>query len=295
MPDDFEDTLESQGTVSDDIAPSTASGDADQDLLSGTDDAQSDDLGVKPPADDGEDSHSGTEVIDESDLTLLRYEPEQGIDKIRDKIERFVKNQNKAFTRRMSKLAKESTPMKQKATQFDALDRAVAIIGQHDPEYVKGLRKRLDAAVKGEYSSWGSSGNPKPSKKIESVPDLLGEVKSMIREELGSVRGEYVRDKASDRVNAVLAKTKNERLHGHRDAMIATLSANPDWDMKRVLGSIDPELLVQLSGSRKAASPSSQEQSDFTTPIRRAYKTIDDAFDGAVAKHGDPELRPPAH
>ena len=294
MPDDFEDTLESQGTVSDDIAPSTVA-DTDQDLLSGTDDVQSqDDLGVKPPTDDGEDSHSGTDVIDESDLTLLRYEPEQGIDKIRDKIERFVKNQNKAFTRRMSKLAKASKPNEAIVKQYQALDQAVSVIAQHDPEYVKGLRKRLDAAAKGEYKSWGGSGNPKPSKKVESVGDLLGEVRSMIREEMGSMRGDYVRDKASDRVSALLAKTKNEKLHSLRDDMVSTLSANPSWDMKRVLGSLDPDLLLQLSGSRKTTAPSSREESTFTTPAKRSFKSFDDAFDGAIGKHGDPELMPPA-
>lgn len=293
MPDDFDDISGDQGTVSDEITPSTVEPDASQDLLSGTDDVQSDDLDVTPPADDKEVQFTGN-VIDESDLTLLRYEPEQGIDKIRDKIERFVKNQQKSYTKRMAKVARESKPNEAKAREYDGLNQAVGIIAQQDPEYVKGLRKRLDAAVKGEYSSWNASGNPKPSKKIESVPDLLGEVRSMIREEMGSMRGDYVRDKASDRVNAVLAKTKNEKLHGHRDAMISTLSANPDWDMKRVLGSIDPGLLVQLSGPRKAASPSSPETSDFTTPTKRSFKTFDSAFDGAIAKHGDPELRSPA-
>jgi hypothetical protein len=291
MPDDFDSLQEDQGTGTGDILdPSTVADEGAQDLQ-GLDAAQSpeDDLGGTP-APEEEDSHPSGDFLDEADLNLLRFDPERGIERIQSKANDFLKNQNKAFTRRMSKVAKDYKPAQQKAQSYDNLEAAMGVINQTDPEWVKSALARLKAAAEGKYGEWGKTVNPNSSDTpLRSKDDLVGLIRSTVQEAVGTLRNEYTGDKASGRVDAVLAQVKNDRLSAHRDALIKTLAANPAWSMSQALGAIDPDLLVSIKQGSRPAAPVQRELSSFTTKPGNKYSTFDDAFDAAFAKHGDPD------
>lgn len=290
MPDDFDSLPEDQGTdLETSLEPSTVGDGSTQDLL-GSDAAQSDDdLGGTPP-DDEEDSQPSGDFLDEADITLLRYQPEQGIERINERVNDFVKKQNKAYTRKMTKIAREYKPVQQKAQQFDTLVQALRVINQTDPEWVKGANARLQAAAQGKYSEWGKSmNNSSDDPPLRSKSDLVSLIRNEIRGAVGELKNQYGTDQAAHKVDSVLARLKNDRLHGLRSDLVQALTEHPTWTVSQALGSIDPDLLVQLK-QKPAPSPVQRSLNDFTMQPPKKFKNSDDAFFAALAKHGDPDL-----
>ena len=291
MPDDFDDAPESQGTDNEfDLDPSTAAQGVDEDLL-GEDAAQSVDHGGTPSGDE-EDSDVSGDFLDQSAEALLLHDPQRGLEHVREKLNKFVKHQNKAFTKRMTKLAKEAKERDVVVTQWNQLNQRMQQLYQEDPDFVNLWMKK----VKGESAGHGD--DPKPKQPIRTTTDLLKEVRSMIREEVGGLRGAYVQDQAKNQIDAFIAKAKDDRLASKRDQLIRVKSDNPEYSMKQVLAVVDPDLLGDMlyeQRRRKSQAPGgSPELSSFTVPKQRTFKSLDDAFEAAVAQHGNPEMRHPA-
>jgi hypothetical protein len=292
MPDDFDTLPDDQGTDLDDIAePSTVAGEGAQDLL-GPDAAQSeDDLGGTPAQDEEDSQPSGDQLFDEADYQLLQYQPEQGIERIKQKVGDFLKNQNKAFSRRMSKIAKEYKPAQAKAKNYEALEAAMAVINKTDPEWVQSALNRLKAASEGRYGEWGKTVKENSSDQpLRSKDDLVNLIRSTVQESIGSLRQEYGTDKATSRVDDVLSRVKNDRLHALRGDLIKILSDKPSTSISQAVGFLDPDLLIELRGRPQRAEPVQRELSDYTTKQPRKFITFGDAFDDALARHGDPDL-----
>lgn len=291
MPENFDDAPESQGTDNEfDLDPSTASGGEADDLL-GEDAAQSDDHGGTPSGDE-EDSNVSGDFLDQSTEALLLHDPQAGLEHVREKLNRFVKNQNKSYTKRMTKMAKEAKERDAVVTQWNQLNTRMQQLYQEDPDFVNLWMKK----VRGENAGGGE--DPKPKREIRTTTDLLKEVRSMIREEVGGLRGAYQEDQAKNQIDAFISRTKDDRLKSKRDQLIRVKSQNPEYSMKQVLAVVDPDLLGDMlyeQKRRKSQSPGGiKELSSFTVPKNKAFRTLDDAFDAAVAEIGDPEMQRPA-
>lgn len=293
MPDDFDSLANDPGTDPGDLSePSTVADEGAQDLL-GSDAEQSEDFDGTPAQNEEDSDVPGNfdAVFDEAAENLLRYQPEQGIEHIKGKLASFLQKQNKSYTQRMTKISKEYKPVQQKAQQLDTIVRALQTISQTDPEWVKGASARIQAAAEGKYHEWGKEmGNSSSDTPLRSKEDLVNLIRSTIKGEMGSFQAQSSMNTATSQVDRVLARTKNERLHGHRDDLIRALSEHPNWTVSQALGSVDPDLLVQLKQPPKPPSPVQRSLSDFNMRGPKKFTNPDDAFFDALAKHGDPDL-----
>jgi len=275
MPDDFDELAGDLGSETEPSDQSTVEREEDQDLF-GTDGDQSEDLDASPATDEADDADEGDSgsFLTDADRALIFRDPDQGIQNVADKANEFVRKQNRRFTSRMKEIAKTRKQLEQERQQMAALGGKFQEMKQKYPQ----LYREVEAFVSGK-----DVGEVAPNEKEPgTVKELLASVRDMIREEVGSVRGEYIKDKTTSAVDALISRARNSKLEERRDELIRIKQQNPDWDMRRVVGAVDPDLLIELT-TKKNVSPGPTPLRPVQETVSRApnIRTEDDAFDAA--------------
>jgi hypothetical protein len=288
MPDEFD--TESQDSGNEDPFDSSTADGSEAEFL-GTDGSQSDDHGATPPDEEGL-SKDASSFLDEGDRALLYQDIDRGYENIVEKAGKFAASQNKTFTKRMQRIAAERSAIQPKATAYDALDHKLAEIRNSGPEGSAYVDQFL-SLIKGERDV-GTNPQPKkaePKTVAELTTHIMDEVKQVIRQEVGGLKGEYSQDQATREVDDFLKRANNPKLNAIRDKIIETMAQNPGYKLKQALATTDPDLFAELTYQarkrREAPGGGARTVSNFTTSSAKpTIRSLDDALEQAVAEHG---------
>lgn len=204
------------------------------------------------------------------------------MEKVKEKINRFVKSQQKSYTKRMTKIAREAKEKDTVVRAYRELEARMARIQQDDPDFYHRFVEKV--------SGGGQTASASPAKRPTTVDELIQTIDRKLDEKLGRLQSAYMQDKASGEVDSFIKRAKNPKLNEIRDKLLDVKTRNPDFTMKQVLATADPDLFADLSyeARRRKNMPAGGERtaSEFSTPRRSVFKDLKSAFDAAWSEKG---------